>query len=137
MERLHNAPIFIDEAGALNSLELRTRARRMRRQCGKLGLIMVDYLQLMSAADTGPGREPRHRDLRDLARPEGARQGARGAGGGAVAAQPGARDAQRQAADDVGPARVGAIEQDADVILFIYRDEVYFPDKEERRAAPR
>src|SRR5260221_7535177 len=38
MERLHNAPIFIDEAGALNSLELRTRPRRMPRECGKLGL---------------------------------------------------------------------------------------------------
>src|SRR5262245_52796040 len=53
MERLHNAPIFIDETGALNSLELRSRARRMRRQYGKLGLVMVDYLQLMSASNDG------------------------------------------------------------------------------------
>ena len=45
MGKLHDAPIFIDETAALNSLELRTRARRIHRQCGKLGLVMVDYLQ--------------------------------------------------------------------------------------------
>src|SRR2546422_1339434 len=44
---LHDAlPIFVDESGALNALELRARARRLHRQYGKLGLIVVDYLQL-------------------------------------------------------------------------------------------
>jgi replicative DNA helicase len=56
MERLHEAPIFIDETAALNALELRARARRMRRQCGRLGLVMVDYLQLMSASKEGENR---------------------------------------------------------------------------------
>ncbi|MEK6246057.1 MAG: replicative DNA helicase, partial [Pseudomonadota bacterium] len=51
MGKLHDAPIFIDETAALNSLELRTRARRIHRQCGKLGMVMVDYLQLMSSAN--------------------------------------------------------------------------------------
>jgi replicative DNA helicase len=50
LERLQNASIFIDDSGALNPLELRARARRLYRSCGKLGLIVVDYLQLMSAS---------------------------------------------------------------------------------------
>src|SRR5512139_2258638 len=56
MERLHNAPIFIDETAALNSLELRARARRLHRQYGALGLIVVDYLQLMQASSEGENR---------------------------------------------------------------------------------
>jgi replicative DNA helicase len=56
MGRLHEAPIYIDETGALNVLELRARARRMRRQSGRLGLIVVDYLQLMRASSSGENR---------------------------------------------------------------------------------
>ena len=56
MGRLHEAPIFIDETAALNALELRARARRMRRQYGRLGLVMVDYIQLMSASKDGENR---------------------------------------------------------------------------------
>ncbi len=48
--KLQNANIYIDESGSLNPLELRARARRLYRQCGKLGLVVVDYLQLMSAS---------------------------------------------------------------------------------------
>jgi len=50
LARLQSANIYIDESGALNPLELRARARRLYRQCGKLGLVVVDYLQLMSAS---------------------------------------------------------------------------------------
>ena len=52
--KLHDAPIHIDETGAINSTDLRARARRLHRQCGKLGLIIVDYLQLMSANSPAP-----------------------------------------------------------------------------------
>jgi len=106
MGKLHDAPIFMRDRGA-ESLELRTRARRIHRQCGKLGLVMVDYLQLMSAPSSSQGENRATEIFRDFALAQGARQGTERAGGGAVAAQPGARDAQRQAADDVGPARVG------------------------------
>jgi len=64
MGKLHEAPIFIDETAALNALELRSRARRMSRQYGKLGLVLVDYLQLMSAASAGENRAPRARSRR-------------------------------------------------------------------------
>ena len=98
--RLKEAPILIDETPALNAIEVRSRARRIMKQYGELGLVIVDYLQLMQASIAG--REPRDRDLRDLARDEVAGEGAPGAGRRAVAAQPLARAAPEQAAGDVG-----------------------------------
>jgi len=133
MERLHNAPIFIDETGALNSLELRSRARRMRRQCGKLGLIMVDYLQLMSAAGGG-GNENRATEISEISR--GLKALAKELQTPVVALSQLSRAVEQR--NDKKPMmsdlrESGAIEQDADVILFIYRDEVYFPEKPESK----
>ncbi|MEO8137274.1 MAG: replicative DNA helicase, partial [Betaproteobacteria bacterium] len=54
--RLNDAPIHIDETPALNALELRARSRRLHRTCGGLGLIVVDYLQLMQAVTQGENR---------------------------------------------------------------------------------
>jgi replicative DNA helicase len=54
--KLHEAPIHIDETGAINSTDLRARARRLHRQFGKLGLIIIDYLQLMSSNRDGENR---------------------------------------------------------------------------------
>jgi replicative DNA helicase len=54
--RLNDAPMHIDETPALNSLEVRARARRLHRQYGKLGLIVLDYLQLMSSTSQGENR---------------------------------------------------------------------------------
>ena len=56
IQKMQDAQLFIDETPALNALELRARARRLSRQCGKLGLIVVDYLQLMSSTSTGENR---------------------------------------------------------------------------------
>ena len=64
--KLNEAPIFIDESAALNALELRARARRLYRQYGELGLIVVDYLQLMSSSSqvrTEPPKFQRYRVL--------------------------------------------------------------------------
>ena len=131
MERLHNAPIFIDETGALNSLELRSRARRMRRQYGKLGLVMVDYLQLMSASNGGGG-ENRATEISEISR--GLKALAKELQTPVVALSQLSRAVEQR--NDKRPMmsdlrESGAIEQDADVILFIYRDEVYFPEKPE------
>jgi replicative DNA helicase len=131
MERLHNAPIFIDETGALNSLELRSRARRMRRQCGKLGLVMVDYLQLMSATNS-KGGENRATEISEISR--GLKALAKELEAPVVALSQLSRAVEQR--NDKRPMmsdlrESGAIEQDADVILFIYRDEVYFPEKPE------
>src|SRR5688572_16044410 len=69
MGKLHDAPIFIDETAALNALELRSRARRLRRQCGKLGLIVVDYLQLMSGSNQASS-ENRATEISEISRSE-------------------------------------------------------------------
>ncbi|OFZ89983.1 MAG: replicative DNA helicase [Betaproteobacteria bacterium RBG_16_66_20] len=133
MERLHNAPIFIDEAAALNALELRARARRMRRQCGSLGLVMVDYLQLMSSANQNQN-ENRATEISEISRSLKALAKELGAPVVALSQLNRAletRNDKRPMMSDLRES--GAIEQDADLILFIYRDEVYFPEKMESR----
>ena len=131
MGRLHDAPMFIDETAALNALELRARARRMRRQCGKLGLVVVDYLQLMSASSHGENRATEisevSRSLKALAKELDVPVVALSQLSRAVEA----RNDRRPMMSDLRES--GAIEQDADVIFFIYRDEVYFPDKPETK----
>jgi replicative DNA helicase len=74
--------------------ELRANARRLARQCGQLGLIVVDYLQLMSGS-TAPTEKPGHRTGRDLARPQDAGQGTQVPGDRLVAAQPQRRNSAR------------------------------------------
>ena len=132
MGRLHEAPLFIDETAALNALELRARARRLKRQCGKLGLLMVDYLQLMSA--TTHGQENRATEISEISRSLKALAKELDVPVIALSQLSRAveqRNDRRPMMSDLRES--GAIEQDADVILFIYRDEVYFPDKEEAK----
>ena len=128
MEKLHQAPIYIDETGALNALELRSRARRMWRQSGKLGLVLVDYLQLMSSAKEGENRATEiseiSRGLKGLAKELEVPVIALSQLSRAVEQ----RNDKRPMMSDLRES--GAIEQDADLILFIYRDEVYNPTNE-------
>ena len=133
MGKLHDAPIFIDETAALNALELRSRARRLRRQCGELGLIVVDYLQLMSGSNQSSS-ENRATEISEISR--GLKALAKELQVPVVALSQlnralEQRNDKRPMMSDLRES--GAIEQDADVILFIYRDEVYFPDKPESR----
>jgi len=133
MGDLHNAPIYIDETGALNSLELRTRARRMHRQSGKLGLVVVDYLQLMSATGQSQG-ENRATEISEISRSLKALAKELECPVVALSQLNRAletRNDKRPMMSDLRES--GAIEQDADLILFIYRDEVYFPEKVESR----
>ena len=130
MGKLHEAPLFIDETPALNALELRSRARRLWRQFGgKLGLVVVDYLQLMSSSSQGENRATEiseiSRSLKALAKELSVPVIALSQLSRAVEQ----RNDKRPMMSDLRES--GAIEQDADVILFIYREEVYAPDKPE------
>ncbi len=129
--RLNEARIHVDETAALNALELRARARRMKREYGKLGLVVVDYLQLMSASSQGENRATEiseiSRSLKALAKELDVPVIALSQLSRAVEQ----RNDRRPMMSDLRES--GAIEQDADVILFIYREEVYSPDKEEAK----
>jgi len=131
MGRLHEAKIHVDETPALNALEVRARARRLKREYSKLGLVVVDYLQLMSASSQGENRATEiseiSRSLKALAKELDVPVIALSQLSRAVEQ----RNDRRPMMSDLRES--GAIEQDADVILFIYREEVYSPDKEEAK----
>lgn len=133
--RLNEAPIFIDEGAGLSSFDVRARARRLHRQTGKLGLIVVDYLQLM-AAPAGKQGENRateiseiSRSLKALAKELDVPVVALSQLNRSVETRPDKRPVMSDLRES------GAIEQDADLILFIYRDEVYNPDSVDKGTA--
>ncbi len=131
--KLNEAPIFIDETPALNALELRARARRLHRQCGKLGMIIIDYLQLMSSVSSGENRATEiseiSRSLKALAKELQVPVVALSQLNRSLEQRPNKRPVMSDLRES------GAIEQDADVILFIYRDEVYNPDSQDKGSA--
>ena len=104
-DKLAKAPIYVDDTGSITMMEIRAKARRLKTQEPTLGLIIVDYLQLMTTRRVG--REPRPGGLADLAPAEGAGPRPRRAGARDVAALARRRAAARQAADPLRPARVG------------------------------
>jgi replicative DNA helicase len=128
--KLNDAPMFIDESAGLNALEVRARARRLHRQCGKLGLIVIDYLQLMSATRQGENRATEiseiSRALKSLAKELDVPVVALSQLNRGLEQRPNKRPVMSDLRES------GAIEQDADVILFIYRDEVYNPDSPDK-----
>ena len=132
--KLHDAPILVDESGALNALELRARARRLHRQYGSLGLIIVDYIQLMQATSEGENRATEiseiSRSLKSLAKELKVPVVALSQLSRAVEQRTGPK---RPIMSDLRES--GAIEQDADLILAIYREEVYTPDTPDKGIA--
>ena len=131
--KMHEAPIYIDETPALNPIDLRARARRLHRQCGKLGLIVIDYLQLMSSAGQGENRATEiseiSRSLKSLAKELNVPVMALSQLNRSLEQRPNKRPVMSDLRES------GAIEQDADVIMFIYRDEVYNPDTPDKGSA--
>jgi replicative DNA helicase len=133
--RLNDAPIFIDETAALNALELRSRARRLHRQNNGLGLIVIDYLQLMSspASKASENRATEiseiSRSLKALAKELQVPVMALSQLNRGLEQRPNKRPMMSDLRES------GAIEQDADLILFIYRDEVYNPDSPDKGKA--
>ena len=133
IQKMQDAQLFVDETPALNSLELRARARRLARQSGQLGLIIVDYLQLMSASSSGENRATEiseiSRSLKGLAKELGCPVVALSQLNRSLENRPDKRPQMSDLRES------GAIEQDADVILFIYRDEVYNADSPDKGSA--
>ena len=129
---LAEAPIFIDDTPALTPLELRTRARRLKREHG-LGLIVVDYLQLMEAPESSENRATEisgiTRSLKGLAKELSVPVMALSQLNRSLEQRPNKRPVMSDLRES------GAIEQDADVIFFIYRDEVYNEDSQDKGTA--
>jgi replicative DNA helicase len=128
VEQLRTVSIFIDETPALTPSDLRARARRQARQCGKLGLIVIDYLQLMS----GSNSENRATELGEISR--GLKGLAKELQCPVVALSQLNRSVEtrtdkRPMMSDLRES--GAIEQDADIIMFIYRDDYYNKESKE------
>ena len=129
---LADAPLFIDDTPALNPTELRARARRMAREHG-LGMIVIDYLQLMQS---GSGSENRASEISEISR--GLKALAKELKVPIIALSQLNRSLEqrpnkRPVMSDLRES--GAIEQDADVIVFIYRDEVYNEDSPDKGIA--
>jgi replicative DNA helicase len=131
--RLNEAPILIDETPALNAIEVRSRARRLMKTYGKLGLVIVDYLQLMQASTSGENRATEiseiSRAMKSLAKELKVPVMALSQLNRSLEQRPNKRPVMSDLRES------GAIEQDADVILFIYRDEVYNPETQDKGVA--
>ena len=132
-ERLKNLPLWIDDSSLLTPMELRAKARRLARSEGGLSLIVVDYLQLMQLPTSAENRVNQiseiSRALKSLAKELDVPVIALSQLNRAVEQRPNKRPIMADLRDS------GAIEQDADVILFIYRDEVYNEDSEQGNKA--
>ncbi|MDG1961057.1 MAG: replicative DNA helicase [SAR86 cluster bacterium] len=132
--KLKDLPLYIDDSSMLSPMELRARARRIARQePNGLSLIVVDYLQLMQLPTSQENRVNQiseiSRSLKMLAKELNVPVIALSQLNRAVEQRPNKRPIMADLRDS------GAIEQDADVILFIYRDEVYNEDSEEGNKA--
>ncbi len=125
VQLMSDAPIFIDDTPALSPTEMRARARRLKREHG-LGLVLVDYLQLMQVPGT---KENRTTEISEISRSLKAL--AKELSVPVIALSQLNRSVEQR--QDKKPVmsdlrESGAIEQDADIICFIYRDEVYDAD---------
>jgi len=132
IEKLRNISLHIDETPSLTPMELRANARRLARTCGKLGLIVVDYLQLMSGNTSSSNGDNRATEIGEISR--GLKMLAKELQCPVIALSQLNRSVEtrtdkRPMMSDLRES--GAIEQDADVIMFIYRDDYYNKDSKE------
>ncbi len=128
VERIKDRKLFIDDTAGISPQEMRSRIRRIVREHGDVGLIMVDYLQLMQIPGFSEGRTNEiseiSRSLKAIAKEFSVPVVALSQLNRSLEQRPNKRPVNSDLRES------GAIEQDADVIMFIYRDEVYNPDTE-------
>jgi len=130
---LAEAPLYIDDTPALSPTEVRARARRLKREHGDLALIVLDYLQLMHAPGSTENRATEisaiSRSLKALAKELSVPVIALSQLNRSLENRPNKRPVMSDLRES------GAIEQDADLIVFIYRDEVYHEDSKDKGVA--
>jgi replicative DNA helicase len=132
-QKLASVPLFIDDTPALTIAGVRTRARRLMRQQG-LGLVVVDYLQLLRGASDGFGAENRVQEISEITR--GLKALAKELDVPVLALSQLSRAVENR--DDKRPQLAdlresGSIEQDADVVMFVFREEYYLSRGEPMR----
>ncbi len=130
-DRLNEAEIYIDDASGISPIEISARARRMQREKGGLDLVIVDYLQLLQMQSKEANRVTEvaniTRELKSLAKELNIP---------VIALSQLSRAAETRTRPKMADLREsGAIEQDADLVLFIYRDEVYDPNSKDQGKA--
>ncbi|MCU0736096.1 MAG: replicative DNA helicase, partial [Methylotetracoccus sp.] len=130
---LADTPLFIDDTAALTPTEVRARCRRLSREHGQLGLVVLDYLQLMQSPGSGENRVAEisdiSRSLKALAKELNVPVIALSQLNRNLEQRPNKRPVMSDLRES------GSIEQDADLITFIYRDEVYHPDTADKGTA--
>ncbi|WP_372778444.1 replicative DNA helicase [Litorivivens sp.] len=134
VNKLKDRPLFIDDTPALTPTEVRSRTRKIAREHGDIGMIMLDYLQLMQVAGRGgEGRTAEiseiSRSLKGIAKEFNCPVVALSQLNRALEQRPNKRPVNSDLRES------GAIEQDADVIMFIYRDEVYNEETDQKGVA--
>ena len=132
-DKLMKAPIYVDDTGSITMMEIRSKARRLKTREPKLGLIIVDYLQLMTSGTTAENRVQEvsqiSRNLKVLARDLDVPILAMSQLSRAVEQ----RHDKRPILSDLRES--GSIEQDADLVMFVYRDEYYNEDSDQQGLA--
>ncbi|MCZ6830253.1 MAG: replicative DNA helicase [Gammaproteobacteria bacterium] len=130
VSKLKDVPLYIDDTPALSPTEMRSRARRIAREHGELGMIMVDYMQLMQVTGFTEGRTAEvseiSRNMKALAKEFMCPVVALSQLNRSLEGRPNKRPVNSDLRES------GSLEQDADVILFIYRDEVYNEDSPDK-----
>jgi replicative DNA helicase len=135
MGRLGEAPLFIDDSPICGVLDIRAKCRRLKAEQKDLGLIIIDYIQLMTGKG-GKSSDNRVQEVSEISR--GLKTLARELNTPVIALSQlsravEARQNKRPMLSDLRES--GSIEQDADIVMFIYRDDYYNPESEHRGEA--
>ena len=130
IDKMNNAKLFVDDQGSININQLRSKLRKLKNQHPEIEIAVIDYLQIMQ----GIGNQDRHLQVSDISR--GLKMLARELNMPVVALSQlnrglESRNDKRPMLSDIRES--GSIEQDADIILFVYRDDVYLYKEEKER----